>query len=70
MIYLLVGILAVIVWLATSRTADPVRRVGLAIAAIGLALAVLMSWMAFPFLVLAGAGGVVVAMSHLRERSA
>lgn len=68
MIYILIAVLAAIVWLATRRITDPVRRFGMAAVVIGLALAVLMWWMAFPFLVIAAIGGVIVGLSYLRER--
>lgn len=68
MIYVLIVTLAVVVWLATRPITDPVRRFGVGTAVIGLALAVLMWWMAFPFLVIAVAGGVIVGVSYLRER--
>ena len=68
MIYALVAILVLIMWLATLRISDPLQRTGVAVAVIGLTLAVLMSWMAFPFLVAAAVGGIVVGVSYVRER--
>ena len=68
MIYVLIALVCAIAWMATRRIADPARRVGAAIAAIGLVLAAAMWWMAFPFLVIAAFGAAVVAVSHLQQR--
>ena len=66
MIYVLVALVCTVVWLATRRVADPLRRAGVAIAAIGLVLAAGMWWMAFPFLVIAVVGAVLTAVSYRR----
>ena len=70
MIYVLVALVCTVVWFGTRRVIDPLRRVGVAIAAIGIVLAVGMWWMAFPFLIIAGIGAVVAAVSYIRPRRA
>lgn len=70
MIYVLIALVVGIVWLVTRRIADPMRRLGVAVAAVGIILAIAMWWMAFPFLVIAAVGGAIVAASHFRQRRA
>jgi hypothetical protein len=67
-IYAVLAILIVSTWLATRRIRDAGRRTGVAVAVIGLTLAFLMSWMAFPFLVVAAIGALIVGAGYLRER--
>lgn len=70
MIYALVALVGVVAWIATARISDPLRRTGIAIAAVGLILALAMWWMAFPFLIIAVVGGLIFVASIVRERSA
>lgn len=70
MIYLLTATLLAVTWFATRRVSDPLRRAGVAIAAIGFALALAMWWMAFPFLIVGVIGCLIVLVSKLRQPDA